>query len=243
MDCKTARLLLDFDRPGAPELERADAAALEGHLAGCPHCDTLAHSERQFDVALGRAMRQVVVPDGLRSQLLARLEAERGAWYRHWYGHGLRALAAAAAVLLLVWGWWYWHADQARPVQPEGVVEAINLSRTNRDDVQASLKALGVAAELPRGLNYAYLLSHAVRELPGHPGTKVALLVFSHNDRLALVYVLPARQFDVTAAASDFSGYAFKLKVVGGPGDPYPYLVLYNGESADWLNAPEPAAT
>jgi hypothetical protein len=187
-------------------------------------------------------MRQVEVPDGLRPQLLARLEAERGAWYRRWYGHGLRALAAAAA-LLLAWGWWYWHAEQARPVQPEGVVEAFNLSRTNRDEVQASLKALGLVTELPRGLNYAYLLNHGVTDLPGHPGTKVALLVFNHHDRLALVYVLPARQFDVKPAASDFSGYAFKLKVVGGPGDPYPYLVLYNGESADWLTAPGPAAT
>jgi hypothetical protein len=242
MDCKTARLLLDFARPGAPELERADADALEGHLAGCPHCDGLAHAERRLDSALGQAMRQVEVPDGLRAQLLARLEAERGAWYRHWYGHGFRALAAAAAVLLLVWGWWYWRADQARPVQPESVVQAFNLSRTNRDEVQASFKALGVVTELPRNLNYAYLLNHGLRELPGHPGTKVATLVFSRDDRLALVFVLPARQFDVKAAASDFSGYAFKLKVVGGPGDPYPYLVLYNGESDDWLQLPEPAA-
>src|SRR5947199_10073810 len=106
MDCKTARLLLDFDRPGAADLERADADALEGHLAGCPQCDALAHSERQLDATLGRAMRQVEVPDGLRAQLLARLEAERGAWYRRWYGHGFRALAAAAAVLVLLWVRW-----------------------------------------------------------------------------------------------------------------------------------------
>jgi hypothetical protein len=237
MDCKTARLLLDFARPGAADLERADADALEGHLADCPQCDALAQTERQLDDALGRSMRQVEVPDGLRAQLLARLEAERGAWYRRWYGHGFRALAAAAAVLLLVWGWWYWHADQARPVQPEDVVHGFNLSRTNRDEVQASFKALGVVTELPRNLNYAYLLSHGVTDLPGHPGTKVAHLIFCHNDRLALVYVLPARQFDVKADAGDFSGYAFTLKVVSPPGEPYPYLVLYNGDSDDWLKA------
>ncbi len=243
MDCKTARLLLDFDRPGASELERLDADALEGHLAGCPQCDALAQAERQFDASLARAMRQVEVPDGLRGQLLSRLEAERGAWYRRWYGHGFRVLAAAAALLLLVWGWWYWHADQARPVQPEGVVQAVNLSRTNRDEVQASLKALGVATDLPRDLNYAYLVSHGVTDLPGHPGTKVAQLVFNRADRLALVYVLPAKQFEVKPDASDFSGYAFRLKAVVRPGDPYPYLVLHNGDSADWLNAAEPSAT
>jgi hypothetical protein len=48
---------------------------------------------------------------------------------------------------------------------------------------------------------------------------------------------------DIKAAASDFTGYAFKLKVVDLPGDPYPYLVLYNGDSDDWLKAPGPAAT
>ncbi len=243
MDCKTARLLLDFDRPGASELERADADALEGHLAACPQCEALAQADRPFDAALGHAMRQVEVPDGLRAQLLARLEAERGAWYRRWYGHGFRALAAAAALLLLVWGWWYWRSEQPRPVQPEAVVQAVNLSRSNRDEAQAALKALGVAAELPRDLNYAYLVSHGVTDLPGHPGTTVAQLVFNHNDRLALVYVLPTRQFDVQPDASDFSGYAYKLKAVVRPADPYPYLVLYNGESADWLKAPEPAAT
>ena len=65
----------------------------------------------------------------------------------------------------------------------------------------------------------------------------------NHNDRLALAYVVPARQFDIKAAASDFTGYAFKLKVVDLPGDPYPYPVLYNGDSDDWLKAPGPAAT
>src|SRR5436190_1808375 len=32
MDCKTARLLLDFARPHAPEVETDDAAALDRHL-------------------------------------------------------------------------------------------------------------------------------------------------------------------------------------------------------------------
>ena len=54
---------------------------------------------------------------------------------------------------------------------------------------------------------------------------------------------MPARQVDSKAAASDFTGYAFKLKVLDLPGDPYPYLVLYNGDSDDWLKAPGPAAT
>ena len=38
MDCEFARQLLIFARPGATELEAADVAALEGHLADCVDC-------------------------------------------------------------------------------------------------------------------------------------------------------------------------------------------------------------
>ena len=49
MDCRTARLLLDFARPRPAELAAEEAAALEGHLTGCPECDSLARTERQLD--------------------------------------------------------------------------------------------------------------------------------------------------------------------------------------------------
>src|SRR5438067_12236471 len=99
MDCKTARLLLDFARPRAPEVEPDDADALDRHLADCPACAALAGDERRLDDALGRAMRQVAVPDRLRQQVLNRLEADRAEWYRRWYGHGLRAVLAASLLV------------------------------------------------------------------------------------------------------------------------------------------------
>ena len=42
MDCKTARLLLDFARPQAHELVAGRSAALESHLDRCPDCHRLA---------------------------------------------------------------------------------------------------------------------------------------------------------------------------------------------------------
>src|SRR5262245_13853267 len=98
MDCNTARLLLDFARPG--DLDAAEAGDLERHLADCPDCGPPARAGRALDRHLGRAVRRVEVPEGLRGRLLARLEADRGDLHRRWAGHGLRAAAAAAAVLL-----------------------------------------------------------------------------------------------------------------------------------------------
>src|SRR5947209_7636374 len=110
MDCKNARLLLEFARPGGRELEAADAEALHQHLAECSECAALAHDEQRADEHLGRAMRDVPVPAGLRERVLKRLSVERDAWYRRW----LVRWAAAAAVLLAVGllGYHYWFGQR-----------------------------------------------------------------------------------------------------------------------------------
>src|SRR5689334_15791744 len=103
MDCRTARLLLDFERPRVPELPPDDASALDAHLAGCPECEALAQADRAADDRLGRAMRDVAVPEGLHQRILDRLVAERGDQRRRWLGWTVRVAAAAAVVVLAVW--------------------------------------------------------------------------------------------------------------------------------------------
>src|SRR5947209_14835473 len=101
MDCKTARLLLDFARPQACEVEPEDSQLLAGHLAQCTDCDRAARAGRQVDGWLGQAMRQVEVPAGLEEQILARLEVQRGDRARRRLAHGLRVAAAVAAAVLI----------------------------------------------------------------------------------------------------------------------------------------------
>jgi len=101
MDCRTARLLLDFARPIPAELAADETRDLETHLAGCVECDGLVRAERRLDEPLGQSMRALPLPIGLRDRLLTRLDAERGAWQRRWV---FRSLAAAAALALAVWG-------------------------------------------------------------------------------------------------------------------------------------------
>jgi hypothetical protein len=242
MDCRTARLLLDYARPpggnGKAELEPDEARALEAHLAHCPGCDELARRERQADEQLGRAMRQVEVPAGLRDRLTARLAQDSA---RRRFGPARRFAAAAAGLLLLVGAWWLWRSDRPQTIDAEVVGRSFNDRANLRDEAQAFFKRMGVTTELPQGLDYAYLTAPGLAELPGYPGVRVPQLVFTRSNILAIVYVLPARRFTVKDEVGDFSG-SYKVSVRQAPGDPNTFLmILHNSEDLDWLLAQDVA--
>jgi hypothetical protein len=239
MDCKAARLLLDFTRPG--ELDPAEAGDLERHLADCPDCGPLARAERGLDRHLGRAVRRVEVPEGLRGRLLARLEADRGDLHRRWAGHALRAAAAVAAVLLIGLGVREW-AWARRPV-PDAVaaweeVKQRHIAPPGRDAVGQSFESLGVRTELPRGLNYALLAYHGVTEFQGE---RVPQLIFIRDEPpcRAEVRILSDRQFNLadlppTARQSE-EGYPEKVELEVRPGRRFADLFIYTGEDLGWL--------
>lgn len=246
MDCRTARLLLTFDRPRAGELAAEDAADLEGHLAHCPECDARSRADKLVDQQLGRAMRAVEIPPHLRTQILARLEGQRSEWYRRWFGHGIRALVAAAAVVLAVWGWWQWRAAHPPALDVELVERWQNFPGNDPRELEQEFKALGVTTALPDDLNYAYLTARGLAELPGHPGKAVPQLLFLRPDQPArvVVYVVSARQFDLAALPQDPQmpgGYTYRLDVQHAPGAAYAYLVFHTGNNYDWLKLPDRA--
>jgi hypothetical protein len=245
MDCKTARLLLDLARPNHAELDPTDLRELQRHLSSCPECETVSRAEQQLDQHLGRAIRQVEVPAGLRSQILARLEGQRGDWFRQRYGHAIRALAAAALILGAVWGWFLWRAAQLPVVDVEALVMDVSVAPPGPDKVNAFLKSMGLETNAPDPLkvSYAFLTSFGVSELPGHPGKQVPELVFTHFDRgqlaVAKLYILSAKQFqlqDLLRGVEPPLGYRFKLEMLPPePGDQVVYLILYTGANLDWL--------
>ncbi|HEY7428989.1 MAG TPA: hypothetical protein VH682_32460 [Gemmataceae bacterium] len=247
MDCKTARLLLDFARPQANELQAEEAGALQGHLDHCPDCHGLARGERQLDEQLGNAMSQVEVPAGLRDQLLARLEVERGDWYRRRFAHAARlTIAAAAAVFLLGWaGWWVIHLPPA-PIDPSRIVGTVNAEAVEpkRARTQKMLKRMGVETPLSPNLNYNLLIGPpGMTELPGYPGRRVPFLLFGQNHRYAWVYLVAENQVpaDVPAIAGEGT---FKLEVLpANDRETYRFLAVHDGDNLDWLHPPEPPAT
>jgi hypothetical protein len=240
MDCKTARLFLHFARPRADELEATEAAALDAHLGHCADCANLAGTERRLDQHLGRAVRQVEVPDGLRNRLVARLAADRADWYRRWVGHGVRAVAVAAALLLLVWGAWHYTSRSRLQVDADTAFQHfINGGRlSSPDEVDAYFERLGASTKAPESLNYAYLTHYGRSELPGHAGVTVPRLEFAHEGKRAVVYILSDKQFDLKSLHFDpkqAQGYPSKLRLDESPDKRFAYLIFYNGESDDWL--------
>ena len=246
MDCKTARLLLDFARPQACELETEEAAALDSHLDHCSDCHSAAHDERQLNDHLGQAMRRVEPPAGLRAQLLARLDSERGDWHRQRFARGARWSAAAAAVLLLGWSAWYWMERTPAPVDLQRVVESITGAAAQDPRVQAekTLQRMGVNTPLSPHLNYNLLICPPMEaELPGYPDRKVPVLLFERSGRHATVYLVKERAFpaDLVGVAG---GATYKAELLPrSQGEGYRYLVIHDGDNLDWLGPPEPPAS
>jgi hypothetical protein len=205
MDCKTARLLLDFARPLCPEMEPADAEALQSHLAECPECGPFAVQERRLDDHLGRAMRDVSLPEDLKQRLLNRLSKERDDWWKRCAGRwGLRYALPAAAVLLALAGAWYlWPLPKldVQQIQIDLSVKAGASEDTVRQYFQNRHFAMGV----PGQFDFTKLREYHVEEFEGR---RVPALVFSWREeggagfdkstQFAKVLVLNNHQFDLT---------------------------------------------
>ena len=97
MECRDAQFYLRFRRPGSDELGPEVAADLDRHLAGCEHCAAEAWAASAFDAAVAAAVRDVPVPAGLRTKLIAHVAEKRGADLRR---QTYRYAGAAAAVFL-----------------------------------------------------------------------------------------------------------------------------------------------
>lgn len=209
MECRDAQFYLRFRRPGADDLAPDDAAALDRHLAGCPHCAAEARYSVAFDAAVGTMMRAVQVPAGLRERLLTSTLAQRGTLHR---SRAYRVAAVAASLLLafgLVVGVFtasrpqpdtvqlVWKGDELAQV---GFVPAPNnpqLAQANETTVRDWLKAEDLPADLPESFDYGLLVSYGWEEVQGR---KVPVVLFRGRDHgFAKVYAFRSTQFNLKA--------------------------------------------
>jgi hypothetical protein len=228
MDCRHARLLLEFTRPPHAELEVGETELLENHLADCPECGPLAQHERLADEHLGRAMRDVRVPDTLRQRLLSRLAVERDAWYRRWVVRIAGVLLAVAAVALLL----SWRSSLRPGLDPEELVqvgEGDQPSASPEDVGRWFKEKHGLDVVLPGDVDFTYFSHCGVVE---YRGKRVPVLTFAYNgnDRLerARVYIVTDKQFDdleeqVNQPARAAMG--FEIKVKANPNNPHVYYM------------------
>ena len=242
MDCKTARLLLDFARPNSHELDATETHALEEHLAGCTDCDQLASAERRADEAIGRAMRAVEVPDQLRARILNRLIEEQGQRRRRWPAYSVRGALAAAALLLLAIGLWRW--SMVRPPFPAVRLAAQAndwvIAPPDRRQVQEAFKGQGVEMTAPADLNYNYVRFLFLANVEGRP-TPTLLFNDKELSQHALVYVVSDNQFDADALpaySQANNGYEYKCLIRRPGSDHFGYVAYYTGDDLNWLRSP-----
>ena len=166
-------------------------------------------------------MRQVEVPPDLRDQLLARLEAERGDWYRQRFAHRARAgrrrrRGAAARLGRLVLG--ERRTPSRRSIRSQ-VADAATTDATEdpRTRTEEALKRLGVDTPLSPHLDYHFLVCPpAMAELPGYPGRKVPMLVFAGSGRVAIVYLIREKAIP-DDTPEKIGGSTFKAELLHGP--------------------------
>lgn len=245
MDCRTARMLLEFARPFATELDANEAAALEQHLAGCPDCRAAAQVERQVDEQLRTAMLAAPIPGGLRRNLLARLNDERRVgWQKRW---AVRSVAVAATVLLALWGVRAWLYPRA-PLDVDNIVMQEIMTPRSPEEAEARFREWGVRVVAPTQFNYRLL---AFCELADFQGKRTPHLVFQAQAPqgvvFARVYVLSDREFDLRrfAEGGEVGGSGgFKVHVTLQPDNHLAYFILFNSEDLKpfQINDGQPAA-
>jgi hypothetical protein len=249
MDCRTARLLLDLVRPDGAELDGEEARALDQHLEDCPDCAASARAERGFHQQVGLAMKQVALPPDLHGRLVARLDKERGDYYRKQAARVFRTAAAVAACLLI--GVIIWR--MRTPEKPRFDVPLF-LAQFEGNRCEARSKEAveqwfheyhGIEITAPSNFDYAFLYECGLADCKG---IKVPYLEFARpgpEQRLvARVFIVDETQFDPRSLEQQESINAAggaKAKIWRPAGSKFTYVILHNGEKLDPFLEENPA--
>jgi hypothetical protein len=193
MDCRTARLLLHFTGRPAGELDPAESGDLQGHLGDCPECQDLAEAERRLDDRLGRAMREVPVPESLRGAVLTRLGASRDALYRAWL---VRAAGVAAVLALVAWLGWHW-LDRRPAVTLNEVIASAE--RIGESQVDQWLREVNGELSAPPDFDPHKLAGYGFADVDGRrvPVLTYVVGVPGGGVAWAHVYLFADRRFDL----------------------------------------------
>ncbi len=239
MDCKSARLLLDYYRPNSTDLATEDLTALEQHLACCPECGALTRGQHQADALIGRAMRHVATPDRLRERLLTRLQTERRDSAQRKLGWVVRGVVAVAAMLLIAIGAWYaiWgHQPPELQLAPLAQEDINKYSNPTPDFVNLWYHdpTHGTFAAPPR-FDYNYLRYYGFADIQGK---RVPELIFAQGTMRAHVLVIHRDQFPLDNLdkfrPNDLSGAS--VDIWHEKDSPLAYIVIYSGNERKELD-------
>lgn len=247
MDCKTARYLLDFNRPSGHDLDAADRAALDDHLAVCPDCDSACRAERQLDEHLGRAVRDVPIPHGLQERILGRLRRQRDEWWLEGMKRTARYAAVAAVLLLAVFGWLTWKEHHKPTPSGEELVQEFRdpfvISPPTAREARDFFARKGHKVDLPPQLDYKYLTGYDLAWLKGRDVPRLRFIRFTPQGSIvqyAEVYILTSKQFNLSKLKEyvDTDDYRAKM-VISTPSADHAYVIVHTGDLNDLRQQPD----
>jgi hypothetical protein len=227
MTCNEALLLAEFARPGATELDAAEIAALETHLAACDRCGRALRAQRAWDDRVVRAVMSVRTPAGGAARLLETLTQGRRAWWRR---VTLRCIAVAA---IAGGAWW---AMPGPRIDVESIAESRYDRIQNADAARVWLTGCDRRFQFPPRFRPRYLLTFG---LENFEGVTAPVLTFVRNGALARVVVLDERQFRNLRSLPDGAvaensgcsvivvrdqsapGVVYLVEVLNGPVEPF----------------------
>ncbi len=253
MDCKTARMLVDFARPHASELDPSETQSLDEHLGSCAECGRLAQRERRLDGHLALAMRAVPIPIDLQERLQTRLLNERNQVYRKQIVRWATAAAAAVLIGLGIWQLLPARDQGPRPISLERLTalqqppprQASELNNYfGRQDVLVGEIPDVLVKELEKEINFDLVQAGSVQRLGGFIFPTLHLKKDQSSARLIL---LPKGSYAANEAndlQQEQKKYptGSKRYVFGSPGvDAYiALLVIESGSYADFQKPSKP---
>lgn len=227
MTCHDALVLLEFARPGATELDAADIAALETHLATCRVCSAFARSERESNDRLSKAFSTAPASTISAEQLKGQLARQRRRW--HWQ----RAALVGGVIGFSAAIWW---AIPGPYFDPYRSLTASSEQVANRAAANAWLESMDRRFVFPPRFREHLLISFEKRSIYR---TTAPVLTFVFGNSVAKVTLVTERQFrnlheftDERVAESSLGsihilrdpnipGVVYLVEVINGPIEPF----------------------
>jgi hypothetical protein len=231
MNCRDALLLLEFARPGATELEGADIAALETHLADCRPCSTFARHEREWTDRIVTAINPIPDPSRGKADVLNRIHQKRRGWQKQ--------IALICAIVVIA-GSTLWGLIPGPNLYPEIILTDCLIQFGNLDQCKDWLNAQNSLFQFPPGFQAQYLISFERRAIHG---TRAPVLTFVRGDSRAQVTVLTSNQFrnlpklEHGRAGENSVGTILIIRDINVPGVVY-LVEIVNGPVERFYNEP-----
>ena len=185
MDCHLSRLMLSF-RPA--DLSAEDRTSLDGHVAGCPTCQSSASNG--FDSSIRTLMTNVTVPSTLASTLHRQADRHQNAQWRR--AASITTLAAILVTSVIVGVMAYGYLR--KPTLDTQQLAADFDHRRDFADTQLTqwLKDHQLPEVLPWGLDPKLVVFRGTGDLQGKV---VPMVLLQQGRELAQLSILPESQF------------------------------------------------